>query len=276
MTIQKKRVIFYHGGCRDGFGAAWAAYCYWGDRADYEPILHYRPLPELSPQSEIWFLDFCPRAKVLVDLLDAGHSVNVLDHHITAKDVIDAVESPRLDVVLDLDHSGAVIAWKHFFPTRKVPLLLQLIEDRDIWKWEFDETEAVTEALDALEWSFDLFDRLHRRTSELGELAKAGRLLVQFKEKKIAEIVKRAVLRDIGGHVVPTVNSDSFVSHLGNALAMEYPERAFGAVWFRMADGHDKWSLRSIGDFNVAEVAKLYGGGGHKNAAGFVSPPSQG
>ena len=28
-------------------------------------------------------------------------------------------------------------------------------------------------------------------------------------------------------------------------------------------------SLRSIGDFDVSEVAKRLGGGGHKNAAGY-------
>jgi nanoRNase/pAp phosphatase (c-di-AMP/oligoRNAs hydrolase) len=31
------------------------------------------------------------------------------------------------------------------------------------------------------------------------------------------------------------------------------------------------YSLRSIGDFDVSELAKRYGGGGHKNSAGFTS-----
>jgi nanoRNase/pAp phosphatase (c-di-AMP/oligoRNAs hydrolase) len=33
----------------------------------------------------------------------------------------------------------------------------------------------------------------------------------------------------------------------------------------------NKWSisLRSVGDFDVSEIAKARGGGGHKNAAGF-------
>ncbi len=32
------------------------------------------------------------------------------------------------------------------------------------------------------------------------------------------------------------------------------------------------WSLRSRGDFDVSEIAKKFGGGGHKNAAGFTVP----
>ena len=42
------------------------------------------------------------------------------------------------------------------------------------------------------------------------------------------------------------------------------------AALFRdMGDGFWKASLRSKGDVNVAKIAELYGGGGHKNAAGF-------
>lgn len=41
------------------------------------------------------------------------------------------------------------------------------------------------------------------------------------------------------------------------------------AVFRDMGDGSWKASLRSKGDVNVAKIAELYGGGGHKNAAGF-------
>jgi nanoRNase/pAp phosphatase (c-di-AMP/oligoRNAs hydrolase) len=48
--------------------------------------------------------------------------------------------------------------------------------------------------------------------------------------------------------------------------------------WWQRADGKFQYSLRSRnhlkeGDdsFDVSELAKLMGGGGHKNAAGFES-----
>jgi len=43
----------------------------------------------------------------------------------------------------------------------------------------------------------------------------------------------------------------------------------FGAAYFVRDDGKKVYSLRSVGDFDVSEVAKKYGGGGHRNAAGF-------
>ena len=41
------------------------------------------------------------------------------------------------------------------------------------------------------------------------------------------------------------------------------------AVFRDIGDGFWKASLRSKGNVNVAKIAELYGGGGHKNAAGF-------
>jgi nanoRNase/pAp phosphatase (c-di-AMP/oligoRNAs hydrolase) len=46
---------------------------------------------------------------------------------------------------------------------------------------------------------------------------------------------------------------------------------AFAACYWDTPEGR-VFSLRSIGDFDVSEIAKQYGGGGHKNASGFRLP----
>ena len=33
--------VYYHKNCSDGFGSAWAAHKYFGDRAKYIPISHH-------------------------------------------------------------------------------------------------------------------------------------------------------------------------------------------------------------------------------------------
>lgn len=271
MAQIKQRVVLYHGSCKDGYGAAWAAHLHFGDKADYIPVFHYKPLPVFQPESEIWFLDYCPRAQQLVELLDAGHQVNILDHHAKpTKDVLDSVQHPNLKAILDLEQSGAVIAWKHFFPRRKVPLLLLYVQDRDIWTQKYEETEAATEGLEALAWTFDLWTRLVKHPEDLEQLIRSGALLVSNKKRVVARVLERVYFETIGGYEVPTVNSDSHMSDVGNAMALAHSDRAFACVWFQMADGRRKYSLRSVGDFNVAEIAEKFGGAGHKNAAGFI------
>jgi hypothetical protein len=58
-----------------------------------------------------------------------------------------------------------------------------------------------------------------------------------------------------------------FASELGNQLAEQ--SGSFGLIWQLAGDGEVKASLRSKGSFDVAAIAVRYGGGGHRNAAGF-------
>jgi len=67
---------------------------------------------------------------------------------------------------------------------------------------------------------------------------------------------------------VPVVNASDNISELGNKMCKTYPWAPFSVSYCDRKDMRS-WNLRSIGDFDVSEVAKVFGGGGHKNAAGF-------
>ena len=56
-------------------------------------------------------------------------------------------------------------------------------------------------------------------------------------------------------------------SDLGHELANK--SGTFGLVWSMAGDGQIHCSLRSNGDYDVSAIAKAFGGGGHRNAAGF-------
>lgn len=53
-----------------------------------------------------------------------------------------------------------------------------------------------------------------------------------------------------------------------------YINKQFGGVasgyFFLEKPNQWNWGMRSVGDVNVAALCERYGGGGHKNAAGFV------
>ena len=46
----------------------------------------------------------------------------------------------------------------------------------------------------------------------------------------------------------------------------------FVGAYYEDADGARRWSLRSRPDFDVSEVAKQLGGGGHRAGVGFREP----
>lgn len=69
---------------------------------------------------------------------------------------------------------------------------------------------------------------------------------------------------------VPCVNAPFWsISELVEELCEGHPF-AFG--WHISDKGRAVYSLRSRGEYDVSELAKRWGGGGHKNAAGFNVP----
>ena len=272
-----KTAFFYHEDCLDGFGAAWAAWMLFGEDGIYVPV-SYRDAENTQffdyqgpgkTGTDIYFLDFCPKKKVLEHLLDQNYNVTVLDHHVTAKPEVQDVKGKGGFHAEIRGRSGAVMAWQHFHPLSSVPRLLLLIEDRDLWKWELQDTERSTEALRVLPMDFDTWSA--HMGSSLAGLLEWGDILLKKKEQVIKQVMQRVANGTVGGHTVPMVNTDSYPSEVGNRMCEEF-EGPFSATYYHLADGQVKWSLRSIGDFDVSEVARKYGGGGHKNAAGFVVP----
>jgi nanoRNase/pAp phosphatase (c-di-AMP/oligoRNAs hydrolase) len=64
------------------------------------------------------------------------------------------------------------------------------------------------------------------------------------------------------------VNARDNVSEIGNRLALA--SGTFGVCWSVDGDGVVWMNLRSTDNgIDVSDVAKRYGGGGHRNAAGF-------
>src|SRR5690606_38974757 len=72
-------------------------------------------------------------------------------------------------------------------------------------------------------------------------------------------------------YTVPAVNSCILHSEIGHELCRLYPRHGFACVYRELhRKGIRVYNLRSVGDTDVSAVAKLFGGGGHKNAAGFT------
>ena len=100
------------------------------------------------------------------------------------------------------------------------------------------------------------------------ELLTEGEELQEKHDKKVDEIVawaKSVKLLGIEGRI--TACPGEFTSDVGNTLAAL--SGTFGLMYRPGEKGVLECSLRSKGDFDVSAMAKRFGGGGHKNAAGF-------
>jgi oligoribonuclease NrnB/cAMP/cGMP phosphodiesterase (DHH superfamily) len=273
--------VIYHDRCHDGFAAALAAHLVFGDMgARYLGASHGDPVPEVSG-GVVYVLDFAYPLEGMQALAKRADRLVWLDHHASVLDVRADFEAwltatgqtAKAHVVLDMGHSGAVLAWQHFFPQKPVPRLFRHVEDRDLWRWALPETEGFTSALDDLPFDFGIWkDLLARVESDpaYAEFVRAGEIGHRKYLKLCAEIAERAEPIVIDGVQGLQVNATGdFASHVGNLLAQK--SGTFGLIWY-VKEGVVRLSFRGERGFNVIPLAAKYGGGGHSAAAGARIP----
>lgn len=282
-----KPLIIYHANCADGFGAAWAAYRKFGeDGAEYLPMNYNDKrvsaahdeltFPVDVTNRDIYILDFS-FPQPIMELLNtacmaAGTVMYVRDHHKTHFEQM-GLDPTKLaadcgdnyDLILDPDKAGCVLAWELFHGTEPVPKMLRLIEDRDLWKWKLEGTRDFATALRSEPFTFGTFNRVSVNCSAFID---AGAAMNRLYDQQLTDITKHPVLVQLATHHGLSVNcTPHFASEGGNELAKK--SGTFGMTWCADNEGQVFVSLRSVGDYDVSEIAKAYGGGGHRNASGF-------
>ena len=295
----KPDMMIYHANCADGFGAAWAAWLRWGDTVEYVPRAYGQPAPDVLGK-HVLIGDFSFKRDVMETLAKSAASIIVLDHHESAEAelqpwrvlvdkhnsplTVDAVESAwatddRIGAVLAhfaMARSGARMAWDFCFPGEEAPLLIRLIEDRDLWRFTMLETKPFGVWLRCEPFDFERWEIIAQQLNDgrdAERIFSEATAMQRFFDQKVAEIGRLARNGLIGGHEVPLCNCPPmFASEVGHWLLDENPAAPFVATYSDQGKSRG-YSLRSRDDrLNVADIARKFGGGGHRNAAGFGVP----
>lgn len=310
-------VIIYHGGCIDGWCAAWVGAKRY-PHAELRAVMHGTPPPTDLGGRHVLMLDFCyPRAD-MVALCRAAASVRVLDHHVTAREALEglaeqmAAEGRHADITFDMYRSGCGLAWDKLFgwqraggaeswspcvechghlhgyeyhdpgcPSR-APWVVRYIEDRDLWRWALPHSREVNAYIATLPFGhigeLDKAENLPLKIYEWDKVEKLplkvaierGGVALAAQRAYVDAAVSNALPRVVAGHEVPSVNAIQHnISEVLELLMDIYPGAPFVHGWWQRGDGMFANSLRSRGEVDVSRIAQLFGGGGHKNAAGY-------
>ena len=260
----KKITVLYHRDA-DGFGAAFAAWLKFGEEANYIGVQYGEPVPEIAEGTEkLFVLDFSYSREVCETLAE-NYTLRVIDHHKTAESALAGLSF----ATFSMNKSGAVLAWEHFHPGAVVPPLLAYIQDYNLWKFELPMSVEVNLAIATLPWDFTAWEQLPTDDGEFQAMTiPVGSAVKAFQDSQVTNAMNNVRIMVFGEHQVPCVNASENNNVLAHAMCEHYPDAPFAIVYCDRQDLRE-WSVRSIGDFDVSEFAKLWGGGGHKNAAGF-------
>jgi oligoribonuclease NrnB/cAMP/cGMP phosphodiesterase (DHH superfamily) len=256
----------------DGHAAAYAIWYKYGNthQINLYPTNYGQDVPTVDVDAEKTFVvDFSYDVETCDHLNETLKGFRLFDHHDTENT---KALSCRSYAIIDKRQAGCGITWSVLHPGKPLPIALRYIQDRDMWKFELEDSDSINMYIFAYVFDLDperTIANIHK--FDFGEALMVGKGMKRFRDTLIEMDMKRVKLvTDFCGHVVPMVNATSNISELGQRMCEEYQDSPFSVSYMANEDGSIKYSLRSIGDFHVGELCETLGGGGHKNAAGFI------
>jgi hypothetical protein len=295
--MQKINVLLYHGGCPDGFFGAYA--CYLKNKNSnitYIPMYyHYHSkeqpfnnLLAMCNNKNVIMVDFSLPYQCMNQLINKSKSFIVLDHHHTAKEHL--INIPDKNKIFDMLQSGATLSYNYFFPDQEIPRIFKYVEDRDLWKWSYAESNPFTTALyNKFSFNVKTYNEHEERLKSLhdmidtdekiNDLINIGKIYLEYKESIVSDASNKYQKIKIKTHdnkyanyVGAFINYTIFASEIGSVVSNNN-DIDFTIVYKHSYDGNNHniyCSIRSVSDeCDVSEIAKIYGGGGHKRASGF-------
>lgn len=265
----------------------------YGDKFPFEIIL---------PGEQVWIVDYSIQPEEMERLLSITEKVTWIDHHKTAIEKYENFPHKIRGIRKD-GEAGCVLTWKylHWYTSRgegeidttkkcpeglEVPRMIQLVGDRDIWKWEFgDETKHFFSGSGIHDTSPDSDFWLKCMEHEVNDLPlpNTGNRDARIRGEKFWKRLLRdgETIEKYKAQIDRSINSIGFDCEFEGykCFIINRPRCASNRLGDRIEkydivmpfyfDGKKYTISLYSNKVDVSLIAKKYGGGGHKGAAGF-------
>lgn len=289
--------VIYHNNCMDGFTSAYVFHKLSAQNdVEYIPCNHGDPFPERNydKDNDVCFvLDFSFKRDVILANKDRFKHFMILDHHATAQKELEGLDC----AVFDMNRSGALITYDYFkegfveywmrefgdilkFTEERVRSELdrtlgafaRRVSDRDLFQFKLPLTSETYFVQSAYPMTFENWDTICNMSE--AELNNKGKLIQQYERTYLAKRLKEmffVTLTDgINEFRVPCLNlTPEYGTNGCKMILNEFPEYNYACYhWY--GDGKKVWGIRSRDGYDCSVIAKHYGGGGHKQASGWL------
>jgi oligoribonuclease NrnB/cAMP/cGMP phosphodiesterase (DHH superfamily) len=293
--MKKYNYAIYHKNCPDGFSSLMVllkSKMITQDAIIYHDVPSAYYPPKNIDDKDLIIMDVAYKYNVLRDICERAKSVVFIDHHVTIKEDVEKLKDnfkKKITIIYDEKESGASLTWKFFFTGEKMPLFIKYIKDNDIGAWKYKETKPFIYSL-RVKYDIDLKSDIVKKWKELfkdskvKKLVKIGEIYEEYANSLLDENVRKYSMEAFPSEKIYLKFTDYFkkpgqykvavicgsgcpsTSLLGNKI-MEVVDCDFAIIWtYNMERKEYILSFRS-GEIDVGEIAKIFGGGGHKLAS---------
>lgn len=307
----KTPIIITHRNCFDGLGAAYAAKVLLQgkceiifDSYDFDADMETKPNNQkifLDHSNiditgrDIYIFDLSYSERILNKLKEKARTLFLLDHHATAKQKLGHLSYCHFD----LTKSGCVLAWEWLSQRMHneilpLPEILLYVQDRDLWHHRLPQTESILEYM-VQEISITT-NPPHVQLSIFEDLANGWDADFYARQGSLALTFKRGLVKRLMYNrfnltfIMDNSETLKYItlpacfcpwelrSEVGHNLAKlpDNPHQVGIAITGVDKKGQLVFSARGLTDTTLAaELAVLYGGGGHNTAASGRFAPHQ-
>lgn len=270
----KHVIIAYHAASLDGFTGAWAFWHYWRNTHTLTTIaVTQKTLAPEVKDAEVYMVGFVYARGCVRRLLANGCTVYMVGNHRSAEVDLNGLPVTYLGGV---DESAGEMAFDYVAPDEvESPLLLQYIADAHLYLHAMPNSREVRASLDSEPKTFENWDRLMSLTETdpvLQSMIARGEIVCQVRSRMARNIINatKRRIRINNANILVANCPASLASDVANQLAEMEP---YAMVYYDTRTGRH-FELRShrTKGIDVMPIARMYGGGGHTHAAGFIVP----
>jgi len=223
----------------------------------------------------IFMVDFSD--KYIIEKFSSLTNFTWIDHHKTAQeDLSDLWNDENIKGTRSTDKAACELTWEYFYPSEATPVPVLYIGDFDMWEFEhvhtkkfFETAQVILDSPVSPSWDKLLSDESNPLVKEYIDI---GSYLVKAKTKRYQVSFSNGYDIKWHGYKTRVINTNNDISDAG-AYAKE---RGYDVaiIWYNYKN-QIRVGLRCKDEIDVSIIAKQYGGGGHKNAAGFIQSPKE-
>jgi oligoribonuclease NrnB/cAMP/cGMP phosphodiesterase (DHH superfamily) len=260
------------------------------------------PIPDLNNFDKVIMADISlPQKDMLALRQKLGNNFIWIDHHISAiNDNMKTLKELNISGNLNTKFAACELTWQFFYPSEHIPEIVRLLgrydcfghkgtdEEQKVLEFQYGARTVIKDYQTAGYWLEDELKELEKaegRGYAVMVIHRMGKSVYKYLKTEAEQIYKNAFpmrFKEISGkldekgsiatstnHNFLVVNRERF-----NPInfGIDYHKDGydgFGCFW--MKDGNWYWSLyNDNGKVDCSLIARSFGGGGHKGAAGFV------
>ena len=224
----------------------------------------------------VFMVDFSLQPFSLMERLNSRCKLIWIDHHKTAIDAAHGVGFIAYEQSLEIGKAGCELTWGYIHPERDMPKGVFLLGRYDVWDLGADKKimpfqYGMRMEQDTLPGA-DIWDAVFGEHPKyvVNEICVTGKVVLEYQVSQSAKYAKACAFdTEIDGLSAVAMNVGMANSQMFESVFdLEKHEIMMPFVW---KDGKWTVSLYTVNEtgIDVGLIAKSFGGGGHKQAAGF-------